>query len=99
MFNQIGPLEIVVVLVIVLLIFGPKRLPQLGRQMGRGMREFKDSITGENDDADHEDRALDPAPESRPPTDQPAPAKPVKATGAEEATTAEPAAADAEPRR
>ena len=43
---DIGPLEIVIVLVIVLLIFGPKRLPDLGRSLGRGMREFKDSVTG-----------------------------------------------------
>jgi sec-independent protein translocase protein TatA len=47
---NIGPLEIIVVLVIVLLIFGPKRLPSLGRQLGGGMREFKDSITGKDDD-------------------------------------------------
>ncbi len=42
----IGPLEIVVVLIIVLIIFGPKRLPDLGRSLGKGMREFKDSVTG-----------------------------------------------------
>jgi sec-independent protein translocase protein TatA len=45
-----GPLEIVIVLVIVLLIFGPKRLPDLGRSLGRGMREFKDSVTGKDED-------------------------------------------------
>jgi len=44
-----GPLEIVILLVIVLLIFGPKRLPDLGRSLGRGMREFKDSVTGKDD--------------------------------------------------
>jgi len=50
---SIGPLELAIVLVIVLLIFGPKRLPGLGRQLGSGMREFKDSITGKDkDDAD-----------------------------------------------
>jgi sec-independent protein translocase protein TatA len=49
---NIGPLEIAIVLVIVLLIFGPKRLPDLGRSMGKGMREFKDSITGKGDDDD-----------------------------------------------
>ena len=47
---NIGPLELIVVLVIVLLIFGPKRLPSLGRQLGGGMREFKDSLTGKDDD-------------------------------------------------
>jgi sec-independent protein translocase protein TatA len=45
---DIGPLELVIVLVIVLLVFGPKRLPGLGRQLGSGMREFKDSITGKD---------------------------------------------------
>ncbi len=47
---NIGPLEIIIVLVVVLLIFGPKRLPDLGRSLGRGMREFKDSVTGKDDD-------------------------------------------------
>jgi sec-independent protein translocase protein TatA len=57
-FQGIGPTELLIVLAIVLLIFGPKRLPHLGRQLGAGMREFKDSITGRfgDDDAD-EDRA------------------------------------------
>jgi sec-independent protein translocase protein TatA len=45
-----GPLEIVIVLVIVLVIFGPKRLPDLGRSLGKGMREFKDSVTGKDSD-------------------------------------------------
>lgn len=54
MFNSIGPLEIIIVLVIVLLIFGPKRLPGLGRSLGSGMREFKDSITSRHD-ADDDD--------------------------------------------
>jgi sec-independent protein translocase protein TatA len=57
MFNQFGPLELILVLVIVLVIFGPKRLPTLGRQLGRGMREFKDSITGDKkDDEDDDER-------------------------------------------
>jgi len=47
---NIGPLEIIILLVIVLVIFGPKRLPELGRGLGKGMREFKDSITGKDDD-------------------------------------------------
>jgi sec-independent protein translocase protein TatA len=45
----VGPLEIIIVLVVVLLIFGPKRLPDLGRSLGSGMREFKDSVTGNKD--------------------------------------------------
>jgi sec-independent protein translocase protein TatA len=42
----LGVPELLIILVILLLVFGPKRLPQLGRQLGGGMREFKDSITG-----------------------------------------------------
>jgi len=42
--------DLIVVLVIVLLIFGPKRLPGLGKQLGTGLREFKESITGEHKD-------------------------------------------------
>ncbi len=45
-----GPLEIIIILVIALLVFGPKRLPEMGRSLGRGMREFKDSLTGRDDD-------------------------------------------------
>jgi sec-independent protein translocase protein TatA len=54
MFNSIGPLELGIVLLIVLLIFGPKRLPGLGRQLGSGMREFKDGITGKGKGDDEE---------------------------------------------
>ncbi len=45
---NIGPLEIAIVLIIVLIIFGPKRLPELGRSMVRGIREFRSSVTGKN---------------------------------------------------
>jgi len=55
---NIGPFEIIVVLVIVLLIFGPKKLPGLGRSLGTGMREFKDSITGGNKDGDADDKKI-----------------------------------------
>jgi len=54
---NIGPLEIVIVLVIVLVIFGPKRLPDLGRSLGTSMREFKDSVTGKDDDEKQIDSA------------------------------------------
>lgn len=46
---NIGPLEIVIVLIIVLIIFGPKRLPEMGRSLGRGLREFKSSLTRDDD--------------------------------------------------
>jgi len=52
---NIGPMELAIVLVIVLLIFGPKRLPGLGKQLGTGMREFKESITGKGDKDDRDD--------------------------------------------
>ena len=54
---NIGPLELAIVLVIALVIFGPKRLPDLGRSLGSGMREFKDSLTGKDDDDDEEEQA------------------------------------------
>lgn len=61
---SIGPMELIVVLVIALVVLGPKRLPGLGKQLGTGMREFKDGIAGiGNKDDDEEDRrALTPAP-------------------------------------
>ena len=43
---NIGPLEIVLLLVLALLLFGAKRLPEIGRSLGSGMREFKDSVSG-----------------------------------------------------
>ena len=55
MLGNIGPLEIIVVLVIALIVFGPKRLPELGNSLGKGIREFKDSVTGENKDDDDDD--------------------------------------------
>jgi sec-independent protein translocase protein TatA len=54
-FNSIGPTELIIVLVIVLVIFGPKRLPGLGRSLGSGMKEFRDSIAGKGSDKDFDD--------------------------------------------
>ena len=59
MFSGIGPTELIIVLVIVLVIFGPKRLPGLGRSLGSGMREFKDSVTGKNKDEEREQLEAD----------------------------------------
>jgi sec-independent protein translocase protein TatA len=47
---SVGPLELVIVLVVALLILGPKRLPDAGRSLGRGIREFRDSVGGRDDD-------------------------------------------------
>jgi sec-independent protein translocase protein TatA len=47
---NIGPLEIVGLLLLALLLFGAKRLPEIGRSLGTGMREFKDSVSGKSDD-------------------------------------------------
>jgi len=44
--------ELLILLLVILLVFGPKRLPEMGRQLGKGMREFKDSVTGKDDDED-----------------------------------------------
>ncbi len=59
--SGIGLPEIAIVLLIVLVIFGPKRLPQLGRSLGSGMREFKDAVTGKNKDRDEPDEIEGPA--------------------------------------
>ena len=52
---NVGPMELIIVLVIALLVLGPKRLPEAGRAVGKGMREFKDSLSGINADADDDD--------------------------------------------
>ena len=57
--GSIGPGELIIVLVIALIVLGPKRLPEVGRSVGKGMREFKDSLNGislDDDDEDEDDR-------------------------------------------
>lgn len=55
MLSGIGFPELLIVLVIALIVLGPKKLPEVGRSLGRGMREFKDSISGVGQDDDDED--------------------------------------------
>lgn len=47
---NVGPLEIVGLLLLALLLFGAKRLPEIGRSLGTGMREFKDSVSGKTEE-------------------------------------------------
>ena len=71
----LGPLELAIILLIVLVIVGGKRLPQLGRQLGGGFREFKDSVTAKADkhfDGDS-DRSDAPAALNRPAGDEETP--------------------------
>jgi sec-independent protein translocase protein TatA len=49
MLPNVGPLELIVVMAIALMIFGPKRLPEMGRSVGKGIREFKSSVSGDDD--------------------------------------------------
>lgn len=56
--GNIGLAEIAIVLIIALIVFGPKRLPELGRSLGRGIREFRGSLGG--DDGDDDDRGAPP---------------------------------------
>jgi sec-independent protein translocase protein TatA len=56
MLSSIGPMELIVVLVIALIVLGPKRLPDAGRSLGRGLREFKGAIAG-GEDRDEDARA------------------------------------------
>jgi len=53
--GNIGPLEIFIVVIIALIVFGPKRLPELGKSLGRGLREFKETVTGDKHDEDDEE--------------------------------------------
>ena len=67
----IGVTELVILLVALLVIFGPKRLPEMGRSLGKGMREFKDSIAGKDDDeAVHHRLAEELPPAEEPPVVQ-----------------------------
>lgn len=59
---SVGPMELAIVLVIALLVLGPKRLPEAGRSLGRGLREFKDSIGGGTPTAEVQQPAVEATP-------------------------------------
>ena len=54
---NVGPMELVIVLVIALIVLGPKRLPEAGRSIGKGMRELKESLSGDSRDDDDDEYA------------------------------------------
>ena len=72
MISAPGPLEIMVILVIALILLGPKRLPDVARSVGKGMREFRESLTAEPDDRydddhyDDEDDVVEDEPDAEP---------------------------------
>jgi sec-independent protein translocase protein TatA len=63
---NIGLPEILIVLAIALIVFGPKRLPEMGRSLGKGIREFKESVTGEDEDDEPRAREIERAPAAEP---------------------------------
>jgi sec-independent protein translocase protein TatA len=65
MMPNVGPLEILLVLIVALVVFGPKKLPDLGHSLGKGIREFKGSVSGETDTPAHVEA---PRSENRPVT-------------------------------
>ena len=91
MFSQVGPLEIILVLAIALIVLGPKRLPDAGRSVGRGLRNFKSAIAGD-DEPDHEVEAVEPpkAAERTTPSDHDEPEALEPAKAAERTTPSDP---------
>ena len=58
---NVGPMELILVLAIALIVLGPKRLPEAGKALGKGLREFKDSVSGLGADDDDEEEGGEPA--------------------------------------
>lgn len=76
MIPNIGPLEIAIVLIIALIVFGPKRLPELGKSLGKGLNEFREGMSNigsddKHDDDDEDDEDLEPAELTPPPGAEP----------------------------
>jgi sec-independent protein translocase protein TatA len=74
--GNIGPLELILILVVALLVFGPKRLPEVGRSVGRGLREFRRASTELRDEFE---RTVSVDDEPPAPTETPEPPKPKRA--------------------
>jgi sec-independent protein translocase protein TatA len=68
---NIGPMEIGLVLIVALIVFGPKKLPDLGRSLGKGIREFKGSVTGEDEPEVSRPAAIEPVGSDAEPTRAP----------------------------
>jgi sec-independent protein translocase protein TatA len=58
---NVGPFELAIVLIIALIVFGPKRLPELGRSLGKGIREFRGSVSGDSHEPERPE-AIEPPP-------------------------------------
>jgi sec-independent protein translocase protein TatA len=58
---NVGPFELAIVLIIALIVFGPKRLPELGRSLGKGIREFRGSLSGDSHESERRDEIEAPA--------------------------------------
>jgi len=77
----VSPWELLILLAFVLQLFGPKRLPEMGRSLGKGMREFKDSISGKDDEDDDKDEPAELPPAAATPVED----EPVSASSKQDA--------------
>jgi sec-independent protein translocase protein TatA len=97
MISAPGPLELIVILVVALIFLGPKRLPDAARSLGTGVREFRDSLSGERDDhgydeePDEDDDEPDEVEAADPEELKEAAAEAVKTASEHESADAEPA--------
>ena len=92
---NVGPIEIIVVILILIVIFGPKRIPELGRSVGQGMRNFKQSVTGRDRDAEPRGLEREPPRGSAPTEPTPVDSEPVRAAASGDDATTAPKAAPA----